>query len=102
MDPAEDLRSEEKEERGEEEARDADTDQASDARGEVMLAVALDRGGTPSGTPMTVAISNPRNMSSKVIGSASSSTVETGSVLRSETPRSPWRTPLIQRQYCSG
>ena len=40
--------------------------------------------------------------SSSVTASASKTMFETGSVLRSEKPKSPCTTPLIQRQYCSG
>ena len=39
--------------------------------------------------------------SSSVTASASTRMFETGSVLRSEKPKSPWKMPLIQRQYCS-
>ena len=39
--------------------------------------------------------------SSSVTASESTTMFETGSVLRSEKPKSPCMTPLIQRQYCS-
>ena len=52
--------------------------------------------------PITTAIRSPRKTSSTVIGSACIRISETGCVLRSEKPKSPWKMPLIQRQYCSG
>ena len=51
--------------------------------------------------PITTAIRRPRKTSSAVIGSAWISTSETGSVFRNENPKSPWKMPLTQRQYCS-
>jgi hypothetical protein len=56
---------------------------------------------TPSGTPTTVAMSRARMTSSSVTVSASKTMFETGSAFRSEKPKSPCTTPLIQRQYCS-
>ena len=90
--PVEDAREEDEQQRREPEVRDADADEAGEPRRVVDALSRRTAEMTPSGIPIEEREHDREEISSIVIGSAVEMMSLDGCWLRSEWPKSPWKT----------